>query len=288
MKYAFVRGEREQYPVKLLCRVLEVTEQGYYRWLQRNQDPKATRRQKLLVQIRRVFFRHKRRYGSPRVYRELKREGVKVSENRVAWLMKDEGLRAKGAPKFKKTTDSRATERRMRIAANLLAREFNVTEPNRVWCGDITYIWTVEGYMYLAVFLDLHSRKIVGWALSNRLTATLVLEAFRQALSIRRPGADLVVHTDRGSQYSSDAFIELAESSSIALSMSRRGNCWDNAVVESFFASLKRELIRGERIRTRWELTRMLQQYIDRYYNTVRMHSTLDYVSPLEYENRVA
>lgn len=274
--------------MKRLCRVLEVTEQGYYRWLKSNRDLKAKRRHHLVVKIRRIFFRHKQRYGSPRVYQELKAQGVTVSENRVAWLMQEEGLRAKGARKFKRTTDSRATERRKRIAANLLARKFNVTTPNRVWCGDITYIWTGEGFMYLAVFMDLFSRKIVGWALSDRLTSALVLGAFRQALAIRCPAPDLMVHTDRGSQYSSEGFIELAESSSIALSMSRKGNCWDNAVVESFFASLKRELVSGEKIRTRWELRRMLQEYIDLYYNTVRMHSTLDYVSPLEYEKRVA
>lgn len=286
MKYAFIRSELTLYPVKLSCRVLEVREQGYYQWLKVNRDLKAKRQANLLVKIRRIFFQHKQRYGSPRVHQELKRLGVRCSENRVARLMREDGLCAKGAPKGRKTTDSRPTETRGRIAANLLKRQFNVTRPNQVWCGDITYIWTLEGYMYLAVFLDLFSRKVVGWALSTRLTTAVVLEAFHQAQLIRTPPTELMVHTDRGSQYSSDAFIEMAKG--YVLSMSRKGNCWDNAVAESFFSSLKRELIKGEKITTRWHLIRLLTEYIDGYYNTTRLHSTLDYQSPTEYEQKSA
>ena len=271
--------------MKLLCLVLEVSEQGYYRWLRRRRamSLKEKRKRNLLVKIRRIFFKHRRRYGSPRVYRELRKAGVRASENRVAWMMREDGLRAKGARKFKVTTDSWRTKR---IAFNVLQRRFNPKGPNQVWCGDITYIMTDEGWMYLAVFLDLYSRKVVGWAVSRYLTRDVVLRAFRQALLIRNPPPGLIVHTDRGSQYSSNEFIELAESSQLTLSMSRKGNCWDNAVVESFFASLKRELTKGERFATRRELEQQLAQYIDVYYNTERMHSTLDYVSPMEYENR--
>ena len=199
--------------------------------------------------------------------------------------MHEMGLRAKGARKFKHTKDSWRSERKKnRIAMNILARRFKVQARNQVWCGDITYIYTDEGFMYLALFIDLYSRRVVGWALGECLTAELALQALWQAILIRQPPAGLLVHTDRGSQYTSDKFIALAQGNKLTLSMSRRGNCWDNAVAESFFNSLKRELISGERIRTRKQLRTSLTEYLDVYYNTVRMHSTLDYVSPMEYE----
>jgi len=270
-----------------MCQVLEVSEQGYYRWRRIKRDLKAKRKKRLCKLIRRIFYEHRRRYGSPRIFRELKKLKVKCSENRVAWLMQEMGLLAKGARKFRVTTDSWRSNKK-RIAANLLARKFNVKGPNQVWCGDITYIWTGEGYMYLAVFMDLFSRKIVGWSLGIRLTASLVLEALRQAILIRNPPPGLLIHTDRGSQYTSDDFIALAENEKLTLSMSRKGNCWDNAVVESFFASLKRELIKGEKIDSRRALRAMIVDYIDRYYNTIRMHSSLDYLTPMEYERKAA
>lgn len=270
-----------------MCRVLAVTEQGFYQWRRIKHNRKAKRKAHLCRVIRRIFYEHRRRYGSPRIFRELKKEAVKCSENRVAWLMQEMGLRAKGAPKFKVTTDSWRSNKQ-RIAENLLARQFNVKGPNQVWCGDITYIWTNQGYLYLAVFLDLFSRKVVGWSLGERLTASLVLAALRQAILIRNPPAGLLIHTDRGSQYTSDDFIEMAEDKDLVLSMSRRGNCWDNAIAESFFASLKRETIQGEIIRTRRDLQIMIVDYIDAYYNPIRMHSSLDYSSPLEYEKRAA
>jgi putative transposase len=267
--------------------VLEVSEQGYYRWLKIKRDLKANRKKKLCVLIRRIFYEHKQRYGSPRVFREIKKFKVKCSENRTAWLMQEMGLFAKGARKFRVTTDSWRSNKK-RIAANILARKFNVKAPNQVWCGDITYIWTSEGFMYLAVFMDLFSRKIVGWALGTRLTASLVLQALKQAIMIRKPPQGLIIHTDRGSQYTSDDFIALAENEKLILSMSRKGNCWDNAVIESFFASLKRELIKGEKITSRYRLITMVADYVDAYYNSIRMHSSLDYLSPLEYERRAA
>ena len=196
--------------------------------------------------------------------------------------MREDGLRAKGARKYKITTDSWRSKRIP--AKNLLNRKFYPTGPNQVWCGDITYIGTDEGWMYLAVFIDLFSRKIVGWAIDKSLKRELVLRAFREAVFIRNPGQGLMVHADRGSQYTSDEFKEAVESRDFILSMSRSGNCWDNAVVESFFRNFKVESIYGETIRTRWELERIVREYIDQYYNTIRMHSTLDYVSPMEYE----
>ena len=272
-----------------MCRVLEVHEQGYYQWCRVKRDLRAKRKKHLCVLIRRIFYSHKRRYGSPRVWKELRKSKVKCSENRTAWLMAEMGLVAKGARKFRVTTNpSRSEKRAKRISANILARKFNVRDPNQVWCGDITYIWTAEGYMYLAVFLDLFSRRVVGWALGTHLTADLVLRALKQAILIRRPPPGLIIHTDRGSQYTSDAFIALVQQDQFTMSMSRKGNCWDNAVVESFFATLKRELIVGEKIRSRYQLKEMVTDYIDRYYNQVRMHSTLDYKSPMECEKQRA
>ena len=273
--------------MQLMCRVLEVSEQGYYQWRAVKRDLKAKRKKRLCKLVRRIFYEHRQRYGSPRIFRELKKQKIKCSENRVAWLMQEMGLFAKGAPKYRATTDSWRSNKK-RIAANILSRQFNVRAPNQVWCGDITYIWTGEGYMYLAIFMDLYSRKIVGWSLGIRLTASLVLDALRQALMIRSPPKGVLIHTDRGSQYTSDDFIALAENQKLTLSMSRKGNCWDNAVVESFFASLKRELVKGENIRTRRELQTMIVDYVDRYYNPIRLHSSLDYLSPMEYENRAA
>lgn len=273
--------------MNLLCKVLEISEQGYYRWFTIKHDIRAKRKKNLCALIRQIFYEHKQRYGSPRIFRELKKRMVTCSENRAAVLMQEMGLFAKGARKFRVTTDFWRSKKE-RIAANILARQFNVKRPNQVWCGDITYIWTGEGFMYLAVFMDLFSRKIVGWALSTRLTASVVLDALRQAIMIRNPPPGLLIHTDRGSQYTSDDFILLAQSEKLTLSMSRRGNCWDNAVVESFFASLKRELIKGEKIMSRYQLTTMITDYIDAYYNTIRMHSSLDYRSPMEYEESAA
>jgi putative transposase len=198
--------------------------------------------------------------------------------------MREDGLRAKGARKYRITTDSWRSKRIP--ALNVLDRKFNPSAPNQVWCGDITYIFTAEGWMYLAVFIDLFSRKVVGWAIDKSLKKELVLKAFREAVLIRNPGPGLIVHADRGSQYTSDEFVSAVEGQEFVLSMSRSGNCWDNAVVESFFRNFKVEAIYGESIRTRWELIRIVSDFIDRYYNTIRMHSTLDYVSPLEYERK--
>lgn len=266
-----------------MCQVLGVSEPGYYKWVKRGGNLVSAKRSKLLPKIHRVFVSHKKRYGSPRVYQELKREGVRCGENLVALMMREEGLRAKGTKKFKTTTDS---WRSKVIADNVLDRKFAVQAINKVWCGDITYLCTREGFMYLAVFLDLYSRRVVGWSLSNTLKKELVLKAFNEALMIRKPPSGMLVHTDRGSQYTANEFRGKAQDNKLTLSMSRKGNCWDNAVVESFFSTLKRELLEGVDVYTRWELERLVREYIDCYYNTKRMHSTLDYLSPIEYEYR--
>lgn len=197
--------------------------------------------------------------------------------------MREAGLRARAARKFRITTKS---GRSKRVAENVLNRDFNPDAPNKVWCGDITYLWTREGFSYLAVFMDLYSRRIVGWAVSQSLSCSLVLEAFRQAVVVRQPSPGLIVHTDRGSQYTSSQFISKAEGNQFVLSMSRKGNCWDNAVVESFFNTLKVELLKGEDVRTRWQLRRMLIEYIDQYYNSERRHSAIENISPIRYEEK--
>ena len=285
MKYAVIQEQRLQHTVVILCRTLGVSEQGYYAWRQRPQSRRAYERQRLGDQVQLIFADNKKRYGSPRIYRELKDQGQRCSEKRVARLMRQRGLKAKAARKYRVTTDSTHGKS---VAANLLNREFSPDQPNKVWAGDITYIWTDEGWLYLAVFLDLFARKIVGWALSTRLQSNLVALAFTRAIVRRQPGAELMVHTDQGSQYVASEFKQALKQHRITLSMSRRGNCWDNAVVESFFHSFKVEAIHGERFRTRWELEREVFDYIERFYNPKRRHSSIDYCSPEDYERRAA
>jgi putative transposase len=271
----------DSYPVRVMCRVLEVAEQGYYAWRSRPESRRLRQNRELLDRVVVVFGEHRHRYGSPRVHKELVAQGRCCGRHRVARLMRQNGLRAKAARKFKVTTDSSHGKA---PASNVLRREFNPAAPNRVWAGDITYLWTAEGWMYLAVFIDLYSRMVVGWALSKRLTADLVLLAFERALARRRPGPGLLVHTDRGSQYVAADFLQQLSDRQMVLSMSRKGNCWDNAVAESYFHSLKVELVHGERFHTRWQLEREVFEYIEIYFNRKRRHSTLDYMSPQEYE----
>jgi putative transposase len=281
VRYAFIRGQVGRYPVRVMCRVLEVSEQGYYAWCSRPESRRLCENRELMDRVRVVFGEHRQRYGSPRVHKELVAQGRCCGRHRVARLMSQDGLRAKAARKFRVTTDSSHGKA---PAVNVLDREFNPAAANRVWAGDITYLWTDEGWMYLAVFIDLYSRMVVGWALSKRLTVDLVLLAFERAIARRRPGAGLLVHTDRGSQYVATNFLQRLSDRQITLSMSRKGNCWDNAVVESFFHSLKVELVHGERFCSRWQLEREVFEYIELYFNRKRRHSTLDYLSPQEYE----
>jgi len=211
-------------------------------------------------------------------------KGQECRCHRVARLMRQRGLKAKAGRKYRVTTDS--THGKV-VAGNLLERRFCPKMPNQVWAGDITYLWTAEGWMYLAVFIDLFSRKVVVWALDTRLKASLVLLALERALVRRRPGTGLMVHTDRGSQYVAQDFISMLENNDLTLSMSRKGNCWDNAVAESFFHTLKVEAIHGERFDTRWQLRNEIFEYIEQYYNCERRHSTFDYLSPDAYEEKL-
>lgn len=264
-----------------MCKVLEITEQGYYRWLKAPLSERDIRRQRLLVQVRTEYQKSKQRYGSPRICRELKAKGIRCSERRVAAILRTEGLRALAARKYRATTNSKHT---LAVAENVLGREFNPTQKNKVWAGDITYLWTNEGWLYLAVFLDLFSRTVVGWATSNRIDASLICTAFSRAVARRSPVPGLLVHSDRGAQYASSDFRSLLTQHQAVQSMSRKGNCWDNAVVESFFHSLKVEAIHNSRFATRREAEFEVFDYIEHFYNKLRRHSALEYLSPEVYE----
>ena len=281
MRYAFISVERKSYPVRTLCRALEVKEQGYYAWKKRPKSRRKAADEVLSAEIRVIHAESKRRYGSPRVHDELRDRGKMCGKKRVERLMREENLRAKAARKYRCTTDSGHGRA---VAPDLVKRNFHVSAPNQVWVGDITYLWTKEGWMYLAVYIDLYSRMVVGWAVDTRISARLVTIAFERACVRRRPAPGLIVHTDQGVQYTSEAF-KLALGGINALqSMSRRGNCWDNAVAESFFHSFKVEAIYGSNIETRREMEYEVFDYIERFYNRKRKHSFIGFKSPMGFE----
>ena len=284
MKYPYIKTFFGQYPLGLMCRALKVTPQGYNQWHKRSarRDERAKEQRELIDSICVAHAESRRTYGRVRVTKELKAQGKTVAEKRVGKLMKAEGCRAKGARKFKATTDSSHSRP---VAPNTLDRDFTATAPNQKWVGDITYIWTMEGWLYLAVVIDLFSRKVVGWSLQEHMTSELVCSAMRMAVKTRGCMATTLCHFDRGSQYASDVFQALLKQYGFVCSMSRKGNCWDNAVAESFFHSLKVEAVHGETFRTRDEARRAVFDWLECFYNVKRRHSTLGYVSPTEFEN---
>ena len=264
-----------------MCRVLRVSRSGFYSWRKRGVSPRLLRRQQLLAEIKRIHQESRGNYGSPRITRELRKNGIVVNEKTVAEIMKESGIQAKHKKKFKATTDS---NHNLPVAKNRLKRNFKAKKPNRVWVTDITYIRTDEGWLYLAAFIDLFSRKVVGWSMSERMKADLVVDAFRMALFRQKRNAPRLVHSDRGSQYASEAFRKELKAHGCKQSMSRRGNCWDNAVAESFFGTLKTELVHHEKYKTREEARLNIFDYIETFYNRQRLHSYLNYVSPEEFE----
>jgi putative transposase len=282
VRFAFIRDHKARFPVAVLCDVLKVSRSGFYAWSRRPPSPAARRRDQLVGAIRQAFDDSRSTYGSPRVYRALKARGVACCENTVAKLMKAEGVRPKARRPFAvRTTDSRHGHP---VAANTLNREFYPDRPDAVWTADITYVPTAEGRLYLAVVLDLFSRRVVGWATADHLRGELACDALRMALEHRRPKGELLHHSDRGVQYASGAYQDLLAGHGIEPSMSRTGNCWDNAVTESFFSTAKRELTHHESYASREEARRSLFEYIEVFYNRQRLHSTLGYRSPAEYE----
>ncbi len=262
--------------------MLGVSTSSFYDWQQQPQSDHARRDEDLSQAIGEIFTDKKSRYGAPRITKELVGKDVAVSQKRVARLMRAKGLQAKGKRKFKHTTDSNHA---LPVAPNLVNQQFVVAEPNSVWVGDITYIQTLEGWSYLATVIDLHSRKVVGWSYSNRMTSGLICEAIDAAARLRQPRPGLIFHSDRGSQYASRAFRRRLWRYRMKQSMSAKGNCYDNAVAESFFATLKKELIGGDVYRTRADARAAIFEYIEVFYNRRRMHSLLDYMTPEEFES---
>ena len=282
MRFRFILAEKANYPVLVMCRVLRVTRSGFYAWASRKPSARARQDRVALVRIRAIYRRHRGRYGSPRIYRELN-TGAVLGRHRIARLMRSDGITARQKRRFRVASDTGVTRRHAR---NRVRREFSVGQPNRVWLGDITYLRAVDGWLFLSCFLDLHSRRVVGWTLNDNLDAQSTCEALNQAIRIRRPNPGLIVHSDRGSQYAGDEFQRVLRRHDFVTSMSRKGNCWDNAPMESFFATLKRELALGSAL-TSCEVRHLVAEYID-YYNAERLHSSLDYMTPTAYENCVA
>ena len=264
-----------------MCAALEVSVSGYYAWASRPDSATELRRQKLVGAIREVHAEVRHRYGSPRMTAELNARGHVCSENTVAELMRQHGIRAKAPKRFIRTTDS---NHRLPVAENVLDRDFDPEGPNESWCADITYIPTGEGWLYLAVVEDLFSRMVVGWSMDQTMESRLVVDALEMALARRRPGAGLLAHSDRGSQYASEHYQRVLSAEGIVCSMSEVGQCWDNAPMESFFASLKKELVHDADYATREEARASVFEYIEVFYNRVRRHSSLGYRSTVEYE----
>jgi transposase InsO family protein len=283
MRYAFIRNHREAFPVGLMCQVLEVGKSGFYAWLKRSESPRHQENRRLLVAIKAVHQRSRQTYGSPRIHADLNANGHSCGKHRVAQLMRKYGVVSRHKRKFRATTNSRHTHP---IAENLLQRQFTVTAPNRWWVSDITYIPTREGWLYLAVTLALCHRKVMGWAMDRWMTQQLVIDAFTMAMKNGRPRTGLVHHSDQGVQYACHAFQALLKVSGSQCSMSRKGNCWDNAVAESFFHTLKVELIHDRHYQTRQEARAEIFDYIEVFYNRQRRHSALGYLSPAEFEKR--
>jgi putative transposase len=281
MTFRFIEEHREHWPVRLLCETLEVSTAGYYAWRQRPTSSQEQRRTALVVEIRAIHAETKARYGSPRVHAELAARGQDCCVNTVAKLMHDHDIRAKTARKFRCTTDS---NHHLPVADNVLDRQFNPSEANEVWVADITFIPTHEGWLYLAAVEDLYSRRVVGGSIADHLESRLVVDALELAVQRRLPGEGLLAHSDRGSQYASEHNQLLLAKHGIACRMSRQADCWDNAPMESFFASLKKELVHDADFATRAEARAALVEYIEVFYNNQRRHSSLAYVSPAEYE----
>ena len=265
-----------------MCRVIQVSRSGYYEWLNNPEGNRAKKDKNLISMIKLIFEEGRGNYGSRTIKKKLEREGELISRRRIIRLMRQADLRCKTKRKFKSTTDSKHN---LPIAPNLLNRNFEIDQPNFCYVGDITYVATNEGWLYLATVIDLYSRKIVGWSMADNMKADLVNNALLMAIWQRKPRKGLIWHTDRGSQYASNSHLKIIRQHGIIQSMSRKGNCWDNAVAESFFHTLKNELIYQTKFKTRDEAKNVIFEYIEVFYNRIRSHSNNDYLSPVEYEN---
>ena len=283
VKYAAIAANGGLFTVVLMCRVLNVVPSGYYAWRHRSPSKKTGRDQVLTVHVRATFKASRRRYGSPRVHAELRATGHCVARKRVARLMREDGLRARPRRRFVTTTQSK---HKHAIAPNVVARKFEVSAPNQVWVSDLTYLRTKTGFVYLAVVLDLFARRVVGWAVSDNLDATIAVTALQRALALRPAPRGLVHHSDRGVHYACGEYRAVLAANNMRPSMSRKGNCWDNAVAESFFSSLKFELEQDANWDDVHDVQRAISEYIDGFYNSERRHSHNEYMSPIDFERR--
>lgn len=267
-----------------MCRVVGVSRSGYYAWRVRKPSKRSRDNAVLAAKIAEVHEESRGTYGSPRIHAELAEQGFEVGRNRIARIMRENGIVGRARPKFRRTTDSRHS---LPVADNVLNRVFVADEPDAAWAADITYVWTSEGWLYLAVIIDLFSRRVVGWSMAEHMRTDLVLDALRAALGSRMPStAGLVFHSDRGAQYASNAYQKALDANGITCSMSRRANCWDNAVAESFFSTLKTELVHNRLFLTRNSARNAIAEWIQVFYNGKRRHSSLGYATPLEAERR--
>jgi len=283
VRYGFIRDHSNEFHVENACRVLKLSPSGYYAWCGRGVSAREIEDARLIDKIRNIYDATGGVYGVRRIYRQLLADGENCSVNRVARLMRKCGLKAKSRRKYQVTTDSKHS---FPVAENLLDREFFSAGPNQVWASDITYIWTQEGWLYLAAVIDLHSRMVVGWSMSERIDRSLVLDALSMAVGRRKPSPGLIHHSDRGIQYASNDYQAALKRHEMLCSMSHKGDCWDNAVAESFFSTLKTERVHHRLYRSRAEARRDIFEYIEVFYNRVRLHSTLGYLSPAQFECR--
>jgi putative transposase len=276
-----IKCNENQFPIGMMCRLLSVSRSGFYRWKQQPISDRSRANQLLTEDVKRIFEDEKGRPGSPRITQRLHDEGKLAGRHRVAKIMRDNGLRAKAAKKYKATTNSNHS---LPVAPNLLAQNFEADSPDQKWVSDITYIWTDEGWLYLAVVLELYSRRVLGWAIAERMTATLVCDALLMALWRHHMPKGVIVHSDRGSQYCSAAYQKLLRKHQLICSMSKKGDCYDNAAMESWNHSFKVEAVHGERFLTRSDAKYQVFEYIEVYYNRKRLHSKLGYMSPEAFE----
>lgn len=282
--FEVIAAEEADFPVAMMCEVLEVSRSGYYSWKAREPSTRAQETTALAEEIHEIHEASRRTYGSPRIRRELHARGRRVSRKRVARIMRGAGLEGRRRPRFRRATDS---GHELAVADNLLARNFTVDKPDKVWVGDITYIWTNEGWLYLAVILDLFSRRVVGFSMEEHMRTELVLGALQAALGQRRPSEDgLVFHSDQGSQYTAEDHQRALRGAGITCSMSRKGECWDNAVAESFNSTLKTELVHRTIFLTREIARTAITEWIEVFYNRQRRHSTIGYSTPIAFEER--
>jgi len=281
VRYAFIEAHRPMWHLNTMCRALDVSKAGYFCWRRGEEPPRRSSDRALGVQIKAIHDQHRQVYGSPRIHRQLRADGVRVGRKRVERLMRESGIHVPPRRRHVVTTDS---DHDQPIAPNLLEQDFRAQEPNAKWVTDITYIATDEGWLYLSAIIDLFSRRVVGWAMDQRMDRCLVLRALDMALGQRAPCPDLVHHSDRGSQYASEDYRCALATAGITASMSRRGNCYDNAVIESFWHTLKAELVYRRHFATRAEAIAAIFEYIESFYNRIRLHSALGYVSPAAFE----